>query len=87
MNRVLGDGSNLKRVYFDIKSFEGNWDICDEKHNRTHRFYNDMFETNVERILKTMIIDVILKSDLNFMKVLFDALIWETKKKMTLEDY
>ena len=34
-----------------------------------------MFETNVERILKTMIIDVILKSDLNFMKVLFDALI------------
>ena len=34
-----------------------------------------MLETNVERILKTTITDVISESDLNFMKVLFDALI------------
>ena len=78
---MFDDENNLRRVRFNIKIFEKNWDICDEKHNRIYRFYNDMLETNVERILKTMMINVISGSDLNFMKMLFDVLIWEIKKK------
>ena len=34
-----------------------------------------------------MMINVISKNDLNFIKVLFNALIRETKKNVTLEDY
>ena len=58
-----------------MKIFEKNKCIFDEKHDRTHHFYNDMPDTNVERILKITIINVISKSGLNLMKVLFDALI------------
>ena len=82
---MFNDESNLKRVRFNMKSFERNWDIYDEKHNRTHRSYDDMLETSVEKILKTTMIDVISESGLNFMKMLFDALIREIKKNVTFE--
>ena len=84
---MLDDESNLKRICFNMKSFEKNWDIYNEKHNRIYRFHNDMLETNVERILKMIMINVISGSDLNSMKVLFDALVWEIGKNVTLEDY
>ena len=75
MNRMFDDGNSLKKIRFNMKIFEKNRDIFNEKHNRTHRLHNDIFESNIERILKTIMTDVILKSGLNFMKELFDALI------------
>ena len=44
-----------------------------------------MFETSVERISKTIMINVISECDLNLIKVLFDALIRKIKKNVTLE--
>ena len=75
MNQMLDDEDNLKKIHLNMKIFRGNKNIFDEKHNRTHRLYNDMFDTDIERISKTIIIDVISESGLNLMKVLFDALI------------
>ena len=72
---MLDDGGNLKKIRFNIKIFKRNKSIFDEKHNRIHRLYDDMFNINVERISKTTMTDVISESGLNFMKVLFDALI------------
>ena len=84
MNRVLGDGSNLKKIRFDIKIFEKCRGVYNKKHNRTHCFYNDIFEINIERILKTTMTDVVSGCDLNFMKMLSDALIRKTKENMIL---
>ena len=75
MNQMFDDEGSLKRIRFNMKIFKENKGIFDEKHNRTHRFYNNMFDINVERISKTIMINVISKSDLNLIKVLFDALI------------
>ena len=82
MNRMLDDESSLKRIRFNIKIFKRYRDVYDKKHNRTHCFYDDMFETNIERILKTTITDVISECDLNPIKMLFNALIRKTKKNM-----
>ena len=59
---MLDNGSNLKKNYFDIKIFEKSCDIYNEKHNQIYYFYNNIFEINVERILKMMmiIINIIL---------------------------
>ena len=72
---MLDNGDSLKKIRFNMKFFEKNKCIFDEKHNRTHYFFNDIFDTNVERILKTTMINVISESGLNLIKVLFDALI------------
>ena len=42
-----------------------------------------MFEPNAKRTPKTTMIDIISGCDLNFMKVLFDALIREIKANVT----
>ena len=83
MNRVLDGGSNLKKIRFDMKIFEKCRDVYNKKHNRIHYFYDDIFETNAERILKTTMADVVSECDLNFMKMLSDALIRKTKKNVT----
>ena len=70
-----------------MKIFEECRDVYDKKHNRTHYFYDDMFETNVERISKTTITNVISGCDLNLMKMLFNALIRKIKKNMISKDY
>ena len=72
---MLDNEDNLKRIRFNMKIFKENRNIFDEKHNRTYRFYNNTFNINVERISKITMINVISKSDLNFMKMLFDVLI------------
>ena len=72
---MLDNGDNLKKIRFNMKIFKKNKNIFNEKHNRTHRLYNDIFDTNIERISKTTITNVISKSDLNLIKMLFDALI------------
>ena len=84
MNRMLDDGNSLKKIRFNMKIFKEYRDVYDKKHNRIHCFYNDMFEINVERILKTMMTDVVLGCDLNFIKVLFDILIRKTRENVTL---
>ena len=72
---MLDDEDSLKKIRLNIKIFKENRNIFDEKHDRTHRLHNNMFNINIKRILKTIMIDVISKSGLNLMKVLFDALI------------
>ena len=46
-----------------------------EKYNRTYRLYNDIFKIDIERVIKTKIINIILRSRLNSIKRLFNALI------------
>ena len=75
MNRMLDDENSLKKIRFDMKIFEKYRDVYNKKHNQIHYFYNDMFETNVEKISKTTMINVVSECDLNSMKMLFDALI------------
>ena len=65
----------MRRIRFDIKIFEKNCDVFDKKHDRIHRFYDDIFETSVERISKMTMTNVVLKCNLNLMKMLFNALI------------
>ena len=72
---MLDSENNLKKIRLNMRIFKRNKNIFDEKHNRTHRLYNDMFDINVEKTSKTIMINVISKSGLNFMKMLFDALI------------
>ena len=67
-----------------MKIFKRYRDVYNKKHNQTHCFYNDIFEINIKKISKTTMINVISKCDLNFMKVLFDALIRKIKENMTL---
>ena len=87
MNRIFDNGSSLRRIRFDIKIFEKNCDVFDKKHDRIHRFYDDIFETSVERISKMTMTNVVLKCNLNLMKMLFNALIWKVKKNVTFEGY
>ena len=75
MNQMLDSGGSLKKIRLNMKIFKRNKSIFDEKHNRTHYLYNNIFDTNVERISKIIMINVISESDLNFIKMLFDALI------------
>ena len=86
MNRMLDGGNNLKKIRLNMKIFKRYRDVYDKKHNRTHYFYNDMFETNIERISKTTITNIISKYDLNSMKVLSDALIRKTKENIIFKD-
>ena len=62
---MLDDGDSLKKIRLNMKIFERNKCIFDEKHNRIHRFYNDIFDISVERTSKIKIINVISKSDLD----------------------
>ena len=50
-------------------------DISNKKYNRAYRLYSDIFKINIERIIKTKIINIILRSYLNFIKKLFNVLI------------
>ena len=44
-----------------------------------------MLETNIERISKTTITNVISGCDLNFIKILFDVLIQKVREDVALE--
>ena len=81
---MFDDGDNLKKIRLDIRVFKENRDIYDKKHNRNHRIYDNMSKSNVKRISKATMTNVISECDLNFMKMLFNALIRKTKKNVTL---
>ena len=83
---MLDNENNLKKIRLNMKIFKRCRDVYDKKHNRTHCFYNDIFETNAERIPKTTITNVVSGCDLNLMKMLSDALIRKTKENVTLRD-
>ena len=84
MNRMLDNESNLKRIRLNMKIFERYRDVYDKKHDRTHCFYNDMFKISVEKISKTTMINVVSGCDLDFMKMLSDALVRKIKENVTL---
>ena len=66
---------SLKKKKFNVRFLRESESISDEKYNRTYRLYNNKLEISVEKIIKTKIIDAILRNYLNFIKKLFNALI------------
>ena len=66
---------SLKKIYFNVRFLRESESISNEKYNRTYRLYNNKLEISVEKIIKTKIIDAILRNYLNFIKKLFNALI------------
>ena len=58
-----------------MRFLKKNKNISNEKYNRIYYFYNNKFKINIERIKKIKIINIILRSRLNFIKKLFNVLI------------
>ena len=56
-----------------MKILKENKDISND--NRAYYLYSDILEINIERIIKTIIMDLILRDYLNSIKELFNVLI------------
>ena len=58
-----------------MRIFKESEDISSEKYSRAYYFYNNIFEVNIKKVIKIIIINAILRDRLNLIKKLFNVLI------------
>ena len=58
-----------------MRLFKESESILNKKYNRAYRLYSDILEINIKRVIKTKIINAILRDYLNFIRRLFNVLI------------